>query len=178
MPFLQYAGKYVLVVNVATFWGLTFQYLGKSFRFWPLHQITRCQYLIRCLRYLLTSPSLLAFPYQGIKYQISAPFSFCHSELNALQEELEDLGFVILGFPCNQFGKQEPGYNHEILPILKWVEFLDCILKFRKCLIINRESWVDSGKEIIQQFLIRESSLLGGRSASQSPCDHAETVRR
>lgn len=30
IPFRQYAGKYVLVVNVATFWGLTFQYVGKS----------------------------------------------------------------------------------------------------------------------------------------------------
>ncbi|KAK3526067.1 hypothetical protein QTP70_014664 [Hemibagrus guttatus] len=42
-------------------------------------------------------------------------------ELNALQEELKDLGFTILGFPCNQFGKQEPGENHEILPMLKYV---------------------------------------------------------
>lgn len=40
-------------------------------------------------------------------------------ELNALQEELEPLGLVILGFPCNQFGKQEPGENSEILPTLK-----------------------------------------------------------
>lgn len=28
---------------------------------------------------------------------------------------------VILGFPCNQFGKQEPGENSEILPTLKYV---------------------------------------------------------
>lgn len=34
IPFRQYAGKYVLLVNVATFWGLTFQYLGtQRFRF-------------------------------------------------------------------------------------------------------------------------------------------------
>uniref|UniRef100_A0A671F416 Glutathione peroxidase n=1 Tax=Rhinolophus ferrumequinum TaxID=59479 RepID=A0A671F416_RHIFE len=42
-------------------------------------------------------------------------------ELNALQEELEPFGLVILGFPCNQFGKQEPGENSEILPTLKYV---------------------------------------------------------
>uniref|UniRef100_A0AAY4E524 glutathione peroxidase n=1 Tax=Denticeps clupeoides TaxID=299321 RepID=A0AAY4E524_9TELE len=30
-------------------------------------------------------------------------------------------GFVVLGFPCNQFGKQEPGENHEILPTLQYV---------------------------------------------------------
>uniref|UniRef100_A0A8C2VS33 Glutathione peroxidase n=1 Tax=Chinchilla lanigera TaxID=34839 RepID=A0A8C2VS33_CHILA len=42
-------------------------------------------------------------------------------ELNALQEELEPFGLVVLGFPCNQFGKQEPGENSEILPSLKYV---------------------------------------------------------
>uniref|UniRef100_A0A3Q2P4H9 Glutathione peroxidase n=1 Tax=Fundulus heteroclitus TaxID=8078 RepID=A0A3Q2P4H9_FUNHE len=42
-------------------------------------------------------------------------------ELNALQEELKPLGFTILGFPCNQFGKQEPGQRHEILLGLKHV---------------------------------------------------------
>lgn len=40
-------------------------------------------------------------------------------ELNALQEEFAPFGLVILGFPCNQFGKQEPGENWEILPSLK-----------------------------------------------------------
>uniref|UniRef100_A0A8C8TV60 Glutathione peroxidase n=1 Tax=Peromyscus maniculatus bairdii TaxID=230844 RepID=A0A8C8TV60_PERMB len=68
IPFKQYAGKYVLFVNVASY-GLTDQYL----------------------------------------------------ELNALQEELGPFGLVILGFPCNQFGKQEPGENSEILPSLKYV---------------------------------------------------------
>lgn len=41
------------------------------------------------------------------------------SDLNALQEELRDSGFVILGFPSNQFGKQEPGAPAEILTGLK-----------------------------------------------------------
>uniref|UniRef100_A0A8C6GNP7 Glutathione peroxidase n=1 Tax=Mus spicilegus TaxID=10103 RepID=A0A8C6GNP7_MUSSI len=68
IPFKQYAGKYILFVNVASY-GLTDQYL----------------------------------------------------ELNALQEELGPFGLVILGFPSNQFGKQEPGENSEILPSLKYV---------------------------------------------------------
>ncbi|KAK6297972.1 hypothetical protein J4Q44_G00310270 [Coregonus suidteri] len=42
-------------------------------------------------------------------------------ELNALHEEMKDYGFTILGFPSNQFGKQEPGENHEILATLKHV---------------------------------------------------------
>jgi len=31
-----------------------------------------------------------------------------------LYEELHDLGFEVLAFPCNQFGKQEPKSNAEI----------------------------------------------------------------
>uniref|UniRef100_A0A5F8G606 Glutathione peroxidase n=1 Tax=Monodelphis domestica TaxID=13616 RepID=A0A5F8G606_MONDO len=42
-------------------------------------------------------------------------------ELNALQEDMKSSGLVILGFPCNQFGKQEPGQNSEILSALKYV---------------------------------------------------------
>lgn len=41
------------------------------------------------------------------------------AELNALQEELAPFGLVILGFPSNQFGKQEPGDNSEIPLTLK-----------------------------------------------------------
>ncbi|XP_058522970.1 epididymal secretory glutathione peroxidase [Ochotona princeps] len=67
--FRQYAGKYVLFINVATYCALTDQY----------------------------------------------------PELNALQDELKPFGLVVLGFPCNQFGKQEPGQNSEILPALKYV---------------------------------------------------------
>ena len=29
--------------------------------------------------------------------------------------------FDILGFPCNQFGMQEPGHNHEILNAIRYV---------------------------------------------------------
>uniref|UniRef100_A0AAR2LIW6 glutathione peroxidase n=1 Tax=Pygocentrus nattereri TaxID=42514 RepID=A0AAR2LIW6_PYGNA len=43
------------------------------------------------------------------------------AKLNALHDELKHLGFTILGFPCNQFGLQEPGSNNEILAILKHV---------------------------------------------------------
>jgi len=34
--------------------------------------------------------------------------------LEALQEKYKDKGFTVLGFPCNQFGGQEPGTNEEI----------------------------------------------------------------
>lgn len=35
--------------------------------------------------------------------------------LEALYEKYRDRGLEILGFPCNQFGKQDPGSNDEIL---------------------------------------------------------------
>lgn len=34
--------------------------------------------------------------------------------LEALQKKLGNRGFTVLGFPCNQFGKQEPGDAEEI----------------------------------------------------------------
>jgi len=34
--------------------------------------------------------------------------------LEALHEQYQDQGLQILGFPCNQFGKQDPGSNSEI----------------------------------------------------------------
>jgi len=34
--------------------------------------------------------------------------------LQALYEKYRDRGLVVLGFPCNQFGKQEPGSDEEI----------------------------------------------------------------
>jgi glutathione peroxidase len=34
--------------------------------------------------------------------------------LQALHERFADQGLVVLGFPCNQFGSQEPGSNEQI----------------------------------------------------------------
>ncbi|MBF0690487.1 glutathione peroxidase [Providencia alcalifaciens] len=37
-----------------------------------------------------------------------------YAGLEALYKKYADQGFVVLGFPCNQFGKQEPGGEEEI----------------------------------------------------------------
>ena len=37
-----------------------------------------------------------------------------YKELEALHQKFKDKGFTVLGFPCNQFGGQEPGTNEEI----------------------------------------------------------------
>lgn len=36
------------------------------------------------------------------------------TQLEELYKEYKDKGFTILGFPCNQFAKQDPGSNKEI----------------------------------------------------------------
>ena len=38
-----------------------------------------------------------------------------YRELENLYRELKENGFVVLGFPCNQFGQQEPGDSREIV---------------------------------------------------------------
>ena len=37
-----------------------------------------------------------------------------YKSLEAIHEKYKDKGFTVLGFPCNQFGGQEPGSNAEI----------------------------------------------------------------
>ena len=39
--------------------------------------------------------------------------------LEALQRKHADRGFTVIGFPCNQFGKQEPGNAEEIASFCK-----------------------------------------------------------
>lgn len=37
-----------------------------------------------------------------------------YAGLEAIQQKYQKQGFTVLGFPCNQFGEQEPGTNEEI----------------------------------------------------------------
>ncbi|HZO89235.1 MAG TPA: glutathione peroxidase [Chthonomonadaceae bacterium] len=57
--------------------------------------------------------------YQGNVILIVNVASLCgntpqYASLQALYEKYKDQGFIILGFPANDFGKQEPGTNAEI----------------------------------------------------------------
>ncbi|KAF8251077.1 GSHPx-domain-containing protein [Wilcoxina mikolae CBS 423.85] len=45
-----------------------------------------------------------------------------YSGLEQLHEKYSDQGLVILGFPCNQFGGQEPGTEEQIMDIMKKVD--------------------------------------------------------
>lgn len=41
-------------------------------------------------------------------------FTYQYEQLQDLYERYKDLGFEILGFPCNQFDNQEPGSSEEV----------------------------------------------------------------
>jgi glutathione peroxidase len=41
-------------------------------------------------------------------------FTLQYEGLERLQQRFADQGFTVLGFPCNQFGAQEPGTSEEI----------------------------------------------------------------
>lgn len=58
-------------------------------------------------------------PYRGKVLLIVNTASACgftpqYKGLEAMHRELGDKGFAVLGFPCNQFGAQEPGDADEI----------------------------------------------------------------
>ena len=58
--------------------------------------------------------------YQGKVVLIVNTASECgltpqYEELEALHEKYGEKGLAVLGFPCNQFGKQEPGSDDEIV---------------------------------------------------------------
>jgi glutathione peroxidase len=58
-------------------------------------------------------------PYQGKVVLIVNVASRCgytpqYKGLEAVYEKYKDKGFAVLGFPCNQFGAQEPGTSQEI----------------------------------------------------------------
>src|SRR5690349_21132646 len=47
---------------------------------------------------------------------VASRFGFTpqYKALEAVYERFKDKGFQVLGFPCNDFGAQEPGSNQEI----------------------------------------------------------------
>lgn len=42
-----------------------------------------------------------------------------YKQLEALQDKFHDKGLAVVGFPCNQFGGQEPGTEEEIVKFCK-----------------------------------------------------------
>ncbi|QLG71128.1 hypothetical protein HG535_0B01660 [Zygotorulaspora mrakii] len=80
-----------------------------------------------------------------------------YEELEKLYTKFKDEGLVILGFPCNQFGSQEPGSDQEIASFCK----LNYGVTFPvlKKIDVNGKS-----EEPVYEFLKKEKSGLLGLS--------------
>ncbi|QPG73855.1 peroxiredoxin hyr1 [Brettanomyces nanus] len=67
------------------------------------------------------------FPFADLKGKVvlvvntasKCGFTKQYAELEQIYEKYKDQGFVIVGFPCNQFGHQEPGSAEEIATFCK-----------------------------------------------------------
>lgn len=78
--------------------------------------------------------------------------------LEKLYQKFKDQGFVILGFPCNQFGGQEPGSEHEIK------EF--CSVNYGVSFPIFEKIKVNGpGSHALYEFLKKEAKGIMGTEA-------------
>ena len=96
----QFKGKAILIVNTASFCGLTYHYSG----------------------------------------------------LEKLYQKYKERGLVIIGFPCNQFGKQEPGTSEEIKDF--------CNLNYDVTFLMSTKVDVN-GKNALPLFKYLKSELKG-----------------
>ncbi|KAF9446608.1 glutathione peroxidase [Macrolepiota fuliginosa MF-IS2] len=78
-----------------------------------------------------------------------------YTGLQALYEKFKDKGLVVLGFPCNQFGGQEPGTDTEIHDF--------CSLNYGVTFPLMRKSDVNGDKtnEVYKWLKNEKAGLLG-----------------
>ncbi len=65
-------------------------------------------------------------------------FTKQYAGLQELYEKYKDKGFVVLGFPCNDFGGQEPGSNEEIAEFCS-LNFSTTFPMFDKVKVLGKE---------------------------------------
>lgn len=80
-----------------------------------------------------------------------------YKALEELYQRYQDQGFLIIGFPCNQFSQQEPGSNEEILNF--------CKLNYGVSFPISRKIEVNGPQaDPLYQWLSQEQKGLLGAS--------------
>ncbi len=78
-----------------------------------------------------------------------------YSGLQSLYEKYHDQGLVILGFPCNQFGAQEPGSEIEIIDF--------CTSNYGVSFPMMSKVEVNgSGKHTLYEFLTGDGAMFPG----------------
>ncbi|CAI4065024.1 hypothetical protein SKDZ_09G1990 [Saccharomyces kudriavzevii ZP591] len=105
------------------------------------------------------------FPFDQLKGKVvlivnvasKCGFTPQYKELEALYKSYKDQGFTIIGFPCNQFGHQEPGSDEEIAQF--------CQLNYGVTFPIMKKTDVNGGNEDpVYKFLkSQKSGMLGLR---------------
>ena len=111
--------------------------------------------------------------------------------LEELYAELKDDGFVVLGFPCNQFGGQEPGTEEEIGEFCQ-VNYGVTFPMFAKVDVNGDDAhplfeWLKSEKKGLlggrikwnfTKFLVgRDAEVVGRYSPTTEPKDIADDIR-
>jgi glutathione peroxidase len=81
-----------------------------------------------------------------------------YTGLEALYESFPNDKFVVLGFPCNQFGAQEPGSNQEI------IDFCDMTYKI-KFPVLSKVNVNGSETEPVYEYLKTSAPGLLGTEA-------------
>jgi glutathione peroxidase len=78
-----------------------------------------------------------------------------YTQLEALHRELESQGFTVIGFPCNQFGAQEPGTERQI------AEF--CSVTYGVTFPMSAKLDVNgAGRHPVYQYLTSSSTGISG----------------
>jgi glutathione peroxidase len=114
-----------------------------------------------------------------------------YAGLEELYTELRDEGFVVLGFPCNQFGAQESGTESEIAQFCQ-VNYGVTFPMFAKVDVNGDDahplfSWLKSEKKGLlggkikwnfTKFLIgRDGQVIGRYAPTTEPKDIADDIR-
>ena len=106
--------------------------------------------------------------------------------LEALYEQYRDRGLTVIGFPCNQFGNQDPGSNEEIAQFCQ-VNYGVTFPMMAKVDVKGDDAeplftWLTSGDEIqwnFTKFLIgRDGELIERVSTQQEPATMTDAIEK